>query len=99
MTDETQLAKVEFRVEYAEGEVDVETLWATPLDNDLYRLENSPFFAYDVSWEDVVEALREAPEGFQVFQRVVERSGNRSLVTVNIPRDADLWKLREFLIE
>ena len=35
---------------------DVETLWAVPVGENLYRLDNSPFFAYRVSWEDVVHA-------------------------------------------
>ncbi len=51
------MAKV--RLSNADG--DVETLWASPLGNDLYRLENSPWYAYGVSWQDVVEA--HSPEG------------------------------------
>src|SRR5581483_8964114 len=57
---------------------DVETIWATPVDVDQYRLENSPFFAYGVSWQDVVEAkttVDRVPE----FVRCVSKSGNRTL--------------------
>ena len=50
------MTKVAFRITDEEGETDVETLWATPLGNHLYRLENSPWFAYGVSFLDVVRA-------------------------------------------
>lgn len=61
------------------GASDSETLWATPLGTDLYRLENSPFFAYGVSWQDVVEARRPAELEMPEFVRRVRRSGNRTL--------------------
>ena len=34
-----------------------ETMWAEPLGNDLYRLQNSPFAAYGFSYLDVVKAI------------------------------------------
>ena len=49
-------SKVLFRVPADDGSAQVETLWATSLGNDQYRLENSPFYAYSVSWKDVVFA-------------------------------------------
>ncbi len=73
------LAKVAFRITGEEGESDVETLWATPLGNDLYRLKNSPWFAYGVSFLDVVRARPDDAGGFPVFEAVVEKSGNRTL--------------------
>lgn len=57
---------------------DVETLWAVALGNNLFRLDNSPFYTYGVSWQDIVEA-REVSEGFYDFVRVVEKSGNRTV--------------------
>jgi hypothetical protein len=56
-----------------------ESLLAFPLGRDLYRLDNSPWFAYGVSAEDVVEARAQEPGGALVFVRVVEKSGNRTL--------------------
>ena len=48
----------------------VETLWADRVGPDRYRLDNSPFWAYGVSWRDVVEAHMD--EGGQLaFTRVV----------------------------
>jgi hypothetical protein len=59
-------------------EGDRETLWATPVGRNLYRLDNSPFFAYGVSWDDVVEAL---PNKHQMLEyiRCVVKSGNRTV--------------------
>ena len=65
------------KVKFVDGE-DVETLWAIALDNNLFRLDNSPFYAYDISWQDIVEATEEA-EDFYEFVRVAEKSGNRTV--------------------
>lgn len=74
-------SKVLFRVvnENDPEDVNVETLWATALGEDRYRLDNSPFFAYSASWKDVVHAPMDADEGFPTFQRVLEKSGNRTV--------------------
>jgi Domain of unknown function (DUF4265) len=72
-------AKVLFRVPDEEGGAEVETLWATHLGSDNYRLDNSPFYAYGVSWEDVVTAPFNPEEGFPTFERVVSKSGNRTI--------------------
>ncbi|MBD8873128.1 DUF4265 domain-containing protein [Rhodanobacter sp. DHB23] len=72
-------AKVLFRVPDEEGGATVETLWATPVGNDQYKLDNSPFYAYGVSWEDTVFAPFDTQEGMATFQSVVARSGNRTI--------------------
>src|SRR5260221_7107419 len=63
------------------GTSDVETLWAIPVDTDLYRLDNSPFFAYGVSWQDVIEA-KPADDQLLEYVRCVRKSGNRTLRAV-----------------
>jgi hypothetical protein len=65
----------------------VETLWAERVGPDQYRLDNSPFWAYGVSWKDVVEAHPDA-EGMLRFARVVVKSGHRTIRVV-LPRRAD----------
>jgi hypothetical protein len=72
-------SKVLFRVPEDAGSGQGETLWATSLGNDEYRLENSPFYAYSVSWEDIVLAPFDPAEGRATFQRVVKKSGNRTV--------------------
>ena len=57
----------------------VETLWARRTEiADRFRLDNSPFFAYRVSADDLVEAALDVDDTYD-FVRVVERSGNRTL--------------------
>ena len=72
-------SKVLFRVLNEDGSAEVETIWATHLDGDRYKLDNSPFYAYGVSWEDVVLAPFSEQEGIAVFERVVVKSGNRTV--------------------
>lgn len=79
------------RIAFADVDDTVETLWATVVGRNWYRLENTPFFYYGVSLGDVVEArwreedLEEQDDeddgvyGFPYFTRVVEKSGNRTL--------------------
>jgi hypothetical protein len=57
---------------------EVETLWATPQGNHRYKLDNSPFYAYGVSWEDIVE-VEHAEDGMLEFTRCIEKSGNRTV--------------------
>jgi hypothetical protein len=70
---DTPNAKVLFRVPEDDGSANVETLWATD------QLNNSPFYAYSVSWQDVVFAPHDPAEGFPTFQRVLRKSGNRTV--------------------
>lgn len=80
MTEEGQPnAKVLFRVAQEDGSAEVETLWATDLGNDRYRLDNSPFYAYSVSWRDVVLAPYDEDEAFPTFQAVVQKSGHKTV--------------------
>jgi hypothetical protein len=57
---------------------ELETLWATDLGDGTYRLENTPWYAYGVSWLDIVEAKPEQ-DGLLKFSRVVSKSGNRTV--------------------
>ena len=65
----------------------VETLWAEEIAPGQYQLDNSPFWAYGVSWRDVVAGELEAP-GTVRFTRVLEKSGHRTLrLILNPPAD------------
>ena len=79
MTESQPNAKVLFRVSRKDGSADIETLWAVDLGNDQYRIDNSPFYAYSVSWQDIVYAPFDRDEGRPIFQRVVLKSGNRTI--------------------
>ncbi len=78
-------AKVLFRVPDGEGDANVETLWATPLGEDRYQLDNSPFYAYDVSWQDTVFAPVSHEEGRPTFEFTVVKSGNRTVRVIVDP--------------
>jgi hypothetical protein len=78
-------SKVLFRITDEGGSADVETLWATSLGNDHYKLDNSPFYAYAVSWKDVVYAPFDKDEGFPTFQKIVSKSGNRTVRVIFEP--------------
>lgn len=56
-----------------------EAFWALALGGDRYRVENVPFYAYDLNFHDVVEARAESPELKPAILRVVERSGHRTM--------------------
>ena len=75
----TPNAKVLFRVPESDGSANVETLWAYDLGGDHYKLDNSPFYAYGVSWGDTVFAPHDDAEGFPTFHSVVSKSGHRTL--------------------
>lgn len=62
----------------------VETLWAERVGPDRYRLDNSPFWAYGLSWRDVVEAHPDE-NGQLAFTRVVEKSGHRTVRVIFEP--------------
>jgi hypothetical protein len=51
-----------------------ERLWAEPLGNHRYRLRNSPFYAYGVSFEDIV--VGKELEGDIYFESVVIYGGH-----------------------
>jgi hypothetical protein len=81
------MVKVLFEVE-TDGEfppVSSESVWAKPLGEELYRLENIPFYAGEATLGDVVKARTE--EGELWFDEMVEESDN-SLIWV-IVMDGD----------
>jgi hypothetical protein len=81
---------------------EIETVWARQLTDDQFELDNTPLYAYGLSWRDVVEARRQTPEGFLEFSGVVRKSGHRTVrLILNPPADmspaslAVLDRLRE----
>lgn len=69
--------KIELRTE-ADGEVYIEVPWAAPYGRENhFKLLNLPFYAYGVSWGDIIEAIPCPDSGRPIFVRVVEKSGHR----------------------
>jgi hypothetical protein len=81
MTDDRGLAEQRYvKVRMSDDHGFTETAWAVRIapGTDQFRLDNSPFYAYRVSTDDVVEGQFVA-DGFYDFVRVIERSGNRTV--------------------
>ena len=69
------LRKIFFRLEEGAWHGSAtESLWAEPVPGGRYRLRNSPFYAFDVSAEDVVFVQEE--EGLLFFTGVSLRGGH-----------------------
>jgi hypothetical protein len=82
-------AKVLFRVPNENGGADVETLWAYDLGSDKYKIDNMPYYAYGVSCDDVVLAPYDEDEQFPTFQKVVSKSGNRTIrIIFEVPMES-----------
>ena len=82
------LVKVAFRlVSGAWHGSATESIWAEPVGSGKYRLCNVPFYAFDVSYGDVVEAAEE--DSRLTFASVVRRSGHSTyrLLTNEAHRD------------
>lgn len=75
------------RVALSGADGELERAWATPVGPGRFRLENSPFWAYRVSWLDVVEAEPDAT-GMLHMTRVVGKSGHRT-VRITLERGPD----------
>src|SRR5258705_4243732 len=56
-----------------------EAMWAKALGDDLYELRNSPFFAYDLNFLDIVRAIPQRPDLKPSIEAVVRRSGHRTI--------------------
>jgi hypothetical protein len=53
-----------------------ETLWATPIGDNEYVLDNSPLFANELSYKDTIYAVTENDNDFPEFKCVTKRGGH-----------------------
>lgn len=72
-------AQVTFHIANEDGSVDVETLWGYSLGGDRYQIDHSPFYAYSISYDDVVLAPKDPANNEPTFAEVVEKSGHRTV--------------------
>ncbi len=74
-----------------------EFVWAAPVSaigQTTFRIDNTPFFARDIGYRDIVEAKATEDKIVFEFERVVERSGYSTymiLVKSDEPRFNNLW--------
>jgi uncharacterized protein DUF4265 len=103
MTDE-QLTKVHIDLPNHWG-TGGESLWASNLGADRYRIENIPFYAYNLNLYDVVEARPSAPDLKPSVLRVLERSGHNTIRVLfskdvgEADRIGHLYAMRELHVE
>ena len=65
------------KVAFTDEQGEVETLWAFDLGNGRYKLDNTPWYQYGLSYQDIVAA---SPRDGQLhFDRVILKSGFRTL--------------------
>ena len=55
-----------------------ESMWATPLGNDLFKIENVPFYAYGLNFHDIVLATSDSDDQIPEIRELVEPSGHRT---------------------
>lgn len=95
-------ARVVFELEVEDGwpPVRSERVWAFHVGEDLYRVDNAPWFVRDLAVGDVVRAEPRGTDSHPVFVKVVERSDH---VTVRLicfrrgPLEGDLTRALERL--
>jgi hypothetical protein len=66
-------------VELKDEPFGTESFWARPLGDDLYELRNSPWYAFDLHFYDVVRAVPDEPDQKPRILEVVRRSGHKTL--------------------
>jgi hypothetical protein len=81
---EEQLVKIHLELPNHKGSGG-ESLWAKPLGNSLYELRNSPWFAYNLHFRDVVLAMADSPDKKPEIIKVVQRSGHKTLRVWFVP--------------
>jgi len=61
-------------------EIEVEFPWTDHLGGNRYQLKNFPFYAYGVSYDDIVEAhVKYEDDPYPYFSKVLEKSGHKTL--------------------
>jgi Domain of unknown function (DUF4265) len=79
-SDVEGMVKVIIKLEKDEDDyppADCESLWAMPVADGLFRIDNIPFFARGIAWGDVVSVSPE--EGALYYKAVVRPSGHSTL--------------------
>lgn len=76
MTDNLAKVHVDLPNHWATGG---ESLWARDLGSGRFRIENVPFYAYDINFYDIVEARALGPDLKPSVMRVLERSGHQTI--------------------
>ena len=68
------------KIRFLTDDEKVEKMWAKELGNDHYRIDNTPFFIYNLSWNDIVEArATDGGDNILEFIKIVKKSGHKTV--------------------
>jgi len=73
-----------------------ESFWATPLGDDIFRLENVPFYAYGLNFHDLVRATSDTKENIPEIRELLELSGHETF-RVYFEKNIERQKQEEIL--
>lgn len=74
-----RLTKIRIDLGTSDSSIEGESFWAEPFGGQLYRLRNTPFYAFDLHFGDIVRAIQKSPGQMPTIREVVERSGHKTL--------------------
>jgi Domain of unknown function (DUF4265) len=81
----TEKVKIRFKLNPEDEQgYEVENLWAEPLEDHNFRILNSPFFVFDVSFDDIVKAVAH-DSGLQYAG--IARRGGHSTYRIFLPSE------------
>jgi len=66
-----------------------ERVWAKPLGERRYEIRNTPWYAYDVNWGDVVRCEGMSPANLPIVAEVLRSGGHRTLRVFYLGDDND----------
>jgi len=93
MSDQKSDAKLLF----INDEGEAETLWAMSLGSNKYRLDNTPWSLYGLSYGDIVKAVPKEEGSLPEFVHIIEKSGNRTLRLILDPPASESKKSKRVL--
>jgi hypothetical protein len=79
MSDENSPCKIVIELGYHWAGIGGEGIWARPVGDNLYEVDNIPFYAYGINVADVVRARAPSPDMKPVVECVERASGHRTV--------------------
>lgn len=70
------------------GNVSEELIWVKPIGNELYKIDNIPFFAPNLAYEDIISIEHEGDKLY--FENLIEMSGNSTVQVVFFEKNKNI---------
>jgi hypothetical protein len=88
MADTPEHVKIVIDTELEDDGIGGVGLWARPLGDDLYELDNTPWHTLAINDRDIVRAIASSPDKNPVFVDVVRRGGHRTIHVIFLAEGA-----------